>query len=60
MTLPEAGQALTGRVDILEVLPLTQAEIDGVTRDFMVSKLLDGDDVSGGSAPSTTSVTCWS
>jgi predicted AAA+ superfamily ATPase len=41
-TLPEAGQALTGRVDILEVLPLTQAEIDGATGGFMVSRLLDG------------------
>ena len=58
MTLPEAGQALTGRVDILEVLPLTQAEIDGATGDFLVSRLLadaDADaDVSSGSAPSTT------
>src|SRR5262245_21683697 len=28
-TLPQAGQALTGRVDIVDVLPLTQLEIDG-------------------------------
>jgi predicted AAA+ superfamily ATPase len=45
---------LTGRVDILDVLPLTQAEIDGATGDFMVSRLLDGADVSLGSTPSTT------
>jgi len=54
VTLPEAGQALTGRVDILEVLPLTQAEIDGATGVSMVSRLLDGADVSLGSVPSTT------
>jgi predicted AAA+ superfamily ATPase len=40
-TLPEAAQALTGRVDILPVLPLSQGEIDGVTETF-VSRLLDG------------------
>jgi predicted AAA+ superfamily ATPase len=45
---------LTGRVDILEVLPLTQAEIDGATGGSMVSGLLDGADVSLGSVPSTT------
>lgn len=53
-TLPEAGQALTGRVDILEVLPLTQAEIDGTTGDFMVDRLLAGADVSLGAVPSTS------
>ncbi|MFG1605682.1 ATP-binding protein [Actinoplanes sp. NPDC049265] len=54
VTLPDAGQALTGRVDILDVLPLTQAEVDGTTDDFMVGRLLDGADVSLGSAPSPT------
>lgn len=29
-TLPQAGQALTGRVDVLDVQPLAQVEIDGV------------------------------
>jgi predicted AAA+ superfamily ATPase len=53
-TLPQAGQALTGRVDILEVLPLAQAEIDGATGSPMISRLLDGADVSLGTAPSTT------
>jgi predicted AAA+ superfamily ATPase len=42
-TLPQAGQALTGRVDILPVLPLSQGEIDGVTEKF-VHGLLDGAD----------------
>ena len=42
-TLPQAGQALTGRVDILPVLPLSQGEIDGVTERF-VHGLLDGAD----------------
>ncbi|MDY7085601.1 MAG: ATP-binding protein [Actinomycetota bacterium] len=53
-TLPEAGQALTGRVDILDVLPLTQAEIDGTEGDPLVHRLLDGVDVSLGITPSTT------
>jgi uncharacterized protein len=38
--IPAAAQVLTGRVDILPVLPLTQGEIDGVTETF-VSRLLD-------------------
>jgi uncharacterized protein len=53
-TLPEAGQALTGRVDILDVLPLTQAEIDGTSDGSLVNRLLDGADVSIGAATSTT------
>jgi uncharacterized protein len=40
-TLPEAGQALTGRVDIIPVLPLSQGEIDGVRESF-VARLLNG------------------
>src|SRR6516164_826422 len=40
-TLPEAAQALTGRVDIIPVLPLSQGEIDNV-RETFVSRLLDG------------------
>jgi predicted AAA+ superfamily ATPase len=40
-TLPEAAQALTGRVDIIPVLPLSQGEIDGV-RETFVARLLDG------------------
>lgn len=52
--LPQAGQALTGRVDVLEVLPLTQAEIDGATGSSLVSRLLDGADAPLSSAPSTT------
>ncbi|MDR6316967.1 ATP-binding protein [Actinoplanes couchii] len=54
-TLPEAGQALTGRVDILEVPPLAQAEIDGSPGDSLVCRLLDGADVSSDAGPSTTS-----
>lgn len=41
-TLPQAGQALTGRVDILDVLPLTQLEIDGSTTEPLVHRLLGG------------------
>jgi predicted AAA+ superfamily ATPase len=40
-TLPQAGQALTGRVDIIPVLPLSQGEIDG-TRECLVHRLLEG------------------
>src|ERR1700684_3817008 len=40
-TLPEAGQALPGRVDIIPVLPLSQGEIDDV-RETFVARLLDG------------------
>lgn len=39
--IPAAAQALTGRVDIIPVLPLTQGEIDGVPETF-VAGLLDG------------------
>jgi uncharacterized protein len=48
-TLPEAAQALTGRVDIIPVLPLSQGEIDGVHETF-VARLLDGAGVEMASA----------
>ena len=41
-TLPQAGQALTGRVDILDVDPLSQLEIDGTTGTPLVHLLLGG------------------
>src|SRR5271169_3499265 len=34
-TLPEAAQALTGRVDIIPVLPLSQGEIDNLLETFV-------------------------
>jgi len=40
-TLPEAAQALTGRVDIIPVLPLSQGEIDDV-RETFIARFLDG------------------
>jgi len=40
-TLPQAGQALTGRVDIIPVLPLSQGEIDSLPETF-ITRLLDG------------------
>lgn len=43
-TIPQAGQALTGRVDIVPVLPLSQAEIDG-TEPGIIQQLLDGETV---------------
>jgi uncharacterized protein len=54
-TLPRAGQALTGRVDVLEVLPLAQAEIDGRTDDPLVNRLLDGRGLPAAQDPSATS-----
>src|SRR3984957_19608766 len=53
-TLPEAGQALTGRVDVIPVLPLSQGEIGQVHEGF-VARLLDGDGVEKDPAPSLTS-----
>jgi predicted AAA+ superfamily ATPase len=41
VTLPEAAQTLTGRVDIIPVLPLSQGEI-GDVRETFVARLLDG------------------
>lgn len=42
--LPQAGQALTGRVDVLPVLPLSQGEIDRSQETFM-TRLLDDDPI---------------
>jgi predicted AAA+ superfamily ATPase len=53
-TLPQAGQALTGRVDILDVLPLAQVEIDGLVGDLLVHQLLDGADLPAIVGPSVT------
>lgn len=39
-TLPQAGQSLTGRVDIIDVLPLAQMEIDGNVAEPFVHRLL--------------------
>lgn len=53
-TLPQAGQALTGRVDILDVLPLAQVEIDGSAGDLLVHRLLAGTDLPNIVEPSVT------
>jgi uncharacterized protein len=42
-TLPEAAQSLTGRLSRIPILPFTQAEIDGVTNDFL-PRLFDAPD----------------
>nr|MDT0657123.1 ATP-binding protein [Micromonospora sp. DSM 115978] len=54
-TLPQAGQALTGRVDVLDVLPLAQVEIDGSASDLLIHRLLDGADPPIVTEPSVTS-----
>ena len=53
-TLPQAGQSLTGRVDIIQVLPLSQGEIDGGTEQFM-HRLLGGELPDHSASPSVTS-----
>lgn len=53
-TLPQAGQSLTGRVDILDVLPLAQVEIDGSVGEPLVHRLLDGADLPTVRQPSVT------
>lgn len=50
-TLPQAGRALTGRVDVIPVLPLSQGEIDGVREGF-VHDLLSGE-VGAATAPTS-------
>ncbi|HEY2576595.1 MAG TPA: ATP-binding protein [Streptosporangiaceae bacterium] len=53
--VPAAAQALTGRVDIIPVLPLTQGEIDGVSETFVATLLSDdGFDVAPSQMPATT------
>jgi uncharacterized protein len=52
-TLPRAGQALTGRVDVIPVLPLSQGEIDGTEEGF-VHRLLDDVEFTVDQPPSTT------
>lgn len=53
-TLPQARQSLTGRVDILDVLPLAQLEIDGVSEEPLVHRLLQGRKPSTAAAQSQT------
>ncbi|HWE91178.1 MAG TPA: ATP-binding protein [Pseudonocardiaceae bacterium] len=53
-TLPQAGQALTGRVDIVSVLPLSQGEIDG-TNECLIHRLLAGRPLPTTAEPSSTS-----
>jgi len=52
-TLPQAGQALTGRVDVIQVLPLSQGEIDN-KRETFVTRLLDGAGIGNAEPPMPT------
>jgi predicted AAA+ superfamily ATPase len=54
-TLPQAAQSLTGRVDILDVLPLAQLEIDGTAAEPLVHRLLRGLPPARTAGPSRTS-----
>jgi predicted AAA+ superfamily ATPase len=52
-SLPRAAQALTGRLDRLQVLPFSQAEIEG-TRPDLVRRLLTSPDEAVPAPPSST------
>ncbi|GAB3169081.1 ATP-binding protein [Myceligenerans halotolerans] len=52
-SLPRAAQALTGRLDRLQVLPFSQAEVEG-TRPDMLSRLLTDPEKFVLAAPSST------
>lgn len=52
--LPRTAQALTGRLHVLRLLPLSQGELDGVREDFVVSLFESPEDTIGASPKSTT------
>ena len=52
-SLPRATQALTGRVQFLDILPFSQGEIDGIHEDFLDVAIRDPDQLLR-SRPSTT------
>lgn len=51
--LPEAAQALTGRLHIVDVLPLSQGEIGGTNEDFVQQLVTDPGALVTGAASST-------
>ncbi len=51
--LPRAAQALTGRLHLMDILPLAQGEIDG-TPDTLVARLFAAPDSTVDARPSTT------
>lgn len=53
-SLPRATQALTGRIQFLDILPLSQGEIDGTREDFL-DTALDEPERLARSSPSDTS-----
>lgn len=54
-TLPRGTQSLTGRLQFLEVHPLSQGEIDGVREDFLESAFVDPDRFRGCRSETTRS-----
>jgi predicted AAA+ superfamily ATPase len=54
-TLPQAAQALTGRVHVINVLPLSQGEIEGRTENFLERLLRDPADLIAGASSGGTS-----
>jgi uncharacterized protein len=58
-TLPRAAQALTGRVHVLPVWPLSQGEIDGRTETFVHRLLDEPDSLVSAVASNTTREEYW-
>lgn len=52
--LPDSSQALTGRLDCLQVLPLSQGEIDGVRETWLAQLFHDADALLSPQRSSTT------
>lgn len=54
--LPAAAQSLTGRLQLLEIMPFSQGEIDGVREHFLDLAFVDPDRVRSSGASVTTRV----
>lgn len=52
--LPRGTQSLTGRLHLLEIMPLTQGEIDAVHEDFLVVAMSDPDRLRTGRTTGTS------
>ncbi len=52
--LPRTAQALTGRLHVVRLLPLSQGELDGVREDLVVSLFESPEDAVGASPKSST------
>ncbi len=53
-SLPRTTQALTGRIQFLDILPFSQGELDGVHEDFLEVAVAEPDRLSNASTSTTT------